>query len=303
MDAAPKQKKENRGLWTVVIVLAFMFFILLIFSTSLYVGLVSTSNDAPKVGVVEISGPIESSDKIVRNLMQFSDREDIQGVLIRLESPGGSVGASQEIYEAVKALNKPAIISMGNVAASGAYYIACAGPRIYANSSTLTGSIGVISQIMNVTEILDFLKLKVATIKTGPYKDSGSPLRPFTPDDEAYFSQLGLDIYAQFVDAVAEARDIPREEVLKLADGRVFTGAQAKKHKLVDELGGFYSAIQDLKKRAGIDGEVQLVYPSSTESVILEQLLRQGAAQIREEINSIQTPKHAFQYLYSGPKI
>lgn len=301
-SSSDPQKKETKGLWTVVIILAFMFFLLLVFSASLYVGLASVENNKPQIGVIEINGPIESADQTIRDLMDFNEREEIRGILIRLESPGGSVGASQEIYEAVKALSKPAVFSMGNVAASGAYYIACAGPEIYANASTLTGSIGVISQILSFADVLEFLKLKVATIKTGPYKDSGSPYRAFSPEDEAYFTQIGLDIYSQFVDVVSTARQIPRAQALSLADGRVFTGKQAKDAQLIDQLGGFYAALQGLKQKLAINEPVQLVYPDSGESKILQQILSQGAASIRQELQNIQAPSQHFQYLYIGSK-
>ena len=295
---AAQSQNDTKALWAVISVLAFLFIVFLVFALALYSTVSSESSLGEKIGVVEISDTIVKSDTVVKNLRKFDEDSSVKGIIIRIDSPGGSVAASQEILEAIRGVNKKSVISMGNMAASGGYYVACSGPKIYANPGTLTGSIGVISQVVQANEVLDFLKLKVHTIKTGTYKDSGSPYREFTEADRKLFTDLGNDIYQQFVDAIVEARKIPKEEVLKFADGRVLTGKQAKELGLVDELGGFNAAIDDLKKQLNIKGNVQLVYPSQNANAIVDMLLQEGASTLRQELKNAANPTESFQYLY-----
>src|SRR5690606_170381 len=214
-----------------------------------------------QIGVVKIEGPIVSSQQIVEDIRKFDQQKEIKGIIIRIDTPGGAVGASQEIMEAIRNVDKEVVISMGNVAASGGFYIACAGPRVYANPGTITGSIGVISQQFEVDELMAWLKVEVNTVTSGELKDSGNPFRDFTQKDRQVYEDLIMDVYDQFVETVAEARDMSREEVLPWADGRVFTGRQAHKAGLVDELGGFESAVDYLAEELGMEGEPTLVYP------------------------------------------
>ena len=191
---------------------------------------------------------------------------------------------------------------MGDMAASGGYYVACAGPTIYANPGTLTGSIGVISQIMNFKDLMEIIKVNVHTVKTGELKDAGSPFREFNETDEAYFRALGLEILDQFVEHVAGARKMSKEQVLAIADGRVWTGREAKKLGLVDELGGMNVALEALKKKANLSGKVTLVYPKPSSEEWLSALLAEGASDVFTGLktsaeNAIQK-KEAFQYLY-----
>jgi protease IV len=227
------------------------------------------------IGVIELSGAI--TDEGARGILGggsaggargfIEDVEkarrdpNIKAVVIRVNSPGGSAAASQEMYQAVRRLHdakKPVICSMGDVAASGGYYVAAACDKIYANGSTLTGSIGVISQFLNYGSLFRKLGLDEATIKSGRFKDAGSPTRPLTAAERQLFQTMIGDVYQQFVADVVAGRKEPtkgqltKAKLLTLADGRVFTGRQAKNVGLVDENGGLYEAIQEAAKRAGV---------------------------------------------------
>lgn len=203
-----------------------------------------------------------SSERIVGQLRQACDADRIKAVLVRIDSPGGSAAASQEIYDEIRRVRdrgKPVYASMGDVAASGGYYVASAAERIYANPGTITGSIGVISANLNLSGLFDKLGIAPEVVKTGEFKDMGSGLRPMTERERQLTRQLLDNIYQQFVNAVADGRGLPKERVLNLADGRIFTGEQARDLKLVDELGGMRPALRALARRAGVRGEPELV--------------------------------------------
>jgi len=178
---------------------------------------------------------------------------------------------------------------MGGTAASGGYYIACGADTIFANPGTVTGSIGVITQLFNVEPLLEKAQVKVNTIKTGPYKDAGSPFKEFTEQDKAYFEQMIGDIYDQFVEDVAECRKLEVEQVKSLADGRVYTGRQAKEYKLVDELGSLEDAVDYVSKKANIEGDVTLVYPAS-DKPFLSELLQTSVQDVVKEVRSHSSP-------------
>jgi protease-4 len=199
----------------------------------------------------------------------------MKAVVVRIDSPGGAVAPSQEIYDELKKLaaKKKLVCSMGNLAASGGFYVAMGCPTIVAEPGTLTGSIGVISQFVNVKGLLDRFSVKAETLKTGPRKDFGSPFRDMTPEDRAYWQSLIGKVYAQFVRAVSESREIPEEQVREFADGRVITGEEAAELGLVDQMGNFHDAIDLAMEQAGLKGEAQLVYPPDDRSRFLEQLM------------------------------
>ena len=228
------------------------------------------------VGLVELSGMITDQGASgllggrsggARAFMEDLERAEkdpnVKAVVIRVNSPGGSASASQEMYEAVLRLRKkkPVICSMGDVAASGGYYVAAACNKIYANPSTITGSIGVISQFLNYQGLFRKVGLDETTIKSGKFKDAGNPNRPLTADERKYFQGMVLSIYGQFVDDIAAGRKdatkgkLTREKVRVLADGRVYTGKQAKANQLVDEVGGLHDATRAAAKAGGLDVE------------------------------------------------
>jgi protease-4 len=217
-----------------------------------------------RVGVVEVTGVIADSKTTLKELREFEEDPRIRAVVVRIDSPGGSVGPSQEILEAMQRLQKKkhVLASMGSIAASGGFYIAMGGEKIFANPGTLTGSIGVISEFPNVTGLLKWAGVDMRTITAGKLKDAGSPFREMSTEERSYFQAMLDDVHAQFIGAVAEARKLPEAEVRKVADGRVFTGRKAKELKLVDELGGLQDAAREAGKMAGMQGEPRLEYPS-----------------------------------------
>ena len=215
-----------------------------------------------KIAVIELKGIILTSEDIVRQFKKFRDDRSIKGILFRVDSPGGGVVASQEMYQEVKAtrkIGKPVVVSMGSLAASGGYYVSCPANKIVANAGTLTGSIGVISQFMEYDSLLGKIGVGVNTIKSGKFKDAGNPFRKMTDDDRKYFQNLMDDVHMQFISAVEEERKIPYDSLIAYADGRVFTGQQALKMGLVDTLGTYEDAIKITAKLAGIKGEPSIV--------------------------------------------
>ncbi|MGB9773230.1 MAG: signal peptide peptidase SppA [Bacteroidota bacterium] len=211
-----------------------------------------------KVAIVEVKGTILSSENVVRQLKKFAKQPTVRALVLRIDSPGGSAAASQEIYEEVKRVRnsgKPVVASMGSMAASGGYYISVAATKIVANPATVTGSIGVISQFINVADLLKKVGIQETTVKTGKFKDAGSPFRSLTEEEKLYFQELMINVYDQFVDAVASERNLPIDTVRKYGDGRLFSGAQAKRIGLVDTLGSLEDAIRLAGKLGGIRGE------------------------------------------------
>jgi len=215
-----------------------------------------------RIAVVELSGVIVSSDETVRQFKKYREDRSIRGIVFRIDSPGGGVVASQEIYEEVKKTKnsgKPVVVSMGSLGASGGYYVACPANRIVANPGTLTGSIGVISQFMEYDSLLGKIGVGVNTIKSGKLKDAGNPFRPMTDEDKAYFQNLMDNVHKQFIAAVENERHLPHDSVVALADGRVFTGEQALGLGLVDTLGTYEDAVGITAKIARIKGTPSIV--------------------------------------------
>jgi protease-4 len=248
----------------------------------------STSTGA-RIGVVEIHGTIGdsergvNSDSVVKLIHRYAKDDSIKALLVRIDSPGGAVAPSQEMYKALFKLRgkKPIIASMSNLAASGGYYVASAADVIYANPGTLTGSIGVIFTHFNVKGVLEWAKVEETTVKSGKYKDSLSPFRPISEQDRTEIQGLSDDIYGQFVADVAKGRKMSEEQVKAVAEGRVYTGQQAQKLKLVDELGTYDEALARAWKDAGQTGEPRVQLPRDRE-LSLRELLRgsfQGLAE------------------------
>jgi protease-4 len=227
------------------------------------------------VGVLQIAGTIEDSRETIQGLKQFGETKGVKAVVVRIDSPGGAVAPTQEIYEEIEKLRKkkPVIASLGGMATSGGYYIASACDQVVSNPGTLTGSIGVIMELGNVEELMKKLGLKGYSIKSGPHKDIGSPLRPLTPEGKAILQSLVDNVHGQFVQAVAKGRRMPEEKVRELADGRVYSGEQAKGLGLVDLLGNLEDAIDLAAKRVGIKGPPQVIYSRAEEKSWWEKLL------------------------------
>jgi len=240
----------------------FMFLLFRFFSDVPAQQEIVAGGEGEQIALVEITGIISGSRETVRQIKDYREDRSIRAVLLRIDSPGGGVVASQEIYEEVRKTResgKPVVVSMGSVAASGGYYIACGANRIVANRGTLTGSIGVIAEFLQLSDALDKIGIDVKTIKSGRLKDAGSPTRRMTPVDQEYFQGLIDDVHQQFVEVVERERSLSRSDVAELADGRVFTGEHAAEIGLVDTLGTFEDAIAITASLAGIEGEPSVV--------------------------------------------
>ncbi len=230
-----------------------------------------------KIAIIEIRGVILDSQPIIEKLIKFRKNEKVKAIVLRIDSPGGAVGPAQEIYTEVKKVQreKKILASVGSTAASGGYYIACAADKIVANPGSITGSIGVIAETLNVEELLRKIGLRPTVIKSGKHKDIGSPTRPMTEEERKLLQEVLDNVHEQFIRAVAEGRQMPLEKVRPLADGRIFTGDQAKTLGLVDELGNLEDTISLAAKLVGIKGEPEIIYPEKKRFSIWELLLQE----------------------------
>ncbi len=278
---------DRRAAWVLGIVFGGLFLCLFAFLALAWAAFRSDGRggavSGDRVGIVEVTGPIADAKKTLKELRDFEESGSVKAIVVRIDSPGGAVGPSQEIYDAVKKLRgkKHVVVSMGSIAASGGFYIACAGEQVFANPGTLTGSIGVIFQFVNVSGLLKWAGVEVMPVTAGRLKDGGSPFRAMSPEERAYFHAVLDDVHAQFIAAVAEGRGLPVEQVRPVADGRVFTGRQAKELKLVDALGGMEDAIAAAGKLGGIHGRPKVEYPRR-DSHLLRELLGDGAETLVE---------------------
>jgi protease IV len=214
------------------------------------------------VGVLQIEGAIDDSQSVLEELKRLKEMPWVKAIVVRIDSPGGAVAPTQEIFEEIirSKKRKPFIASMGGMATSGGYYIAAACDKIVANPGTLTGSIGVIMQLTNVEEVMKKIGVKGINIKSGANKDIGSPFQPLSPEGREILQSLVDNVHSQFVAAVAQGRGMAESDVRKLADGRVYSGAQAKQLGLIDQFGSLQDAIEVAAKRAGLEGEPAVYY-------------------------------------------
>ena len=249
-----------------------------------------------KVAVVELEGIILQADGIVRELNDHRENPSVRAVVIRVNSPGGVVAPTQEIYSAIQRVRKsgkPVVASLGSVAASGGYYVATAADRIYANPGTLTGSIGVIMQMANLEGLLKKVGVDYVVVKSGQYKDIGNFARTMTPEERRMLQALLDDVYGQFVDAVATGRKLDRATVEGFADGRIVSGQQAKQLKMVDALGGLDEAIEGAAALAGLPPKPRLILPRrrfSLFDLLKEQVGLGGTGQLLPSFPVFKTP-------------
>jgi protease-4 len=199
------------------------------------------------IAVLDISGVIYSSDALIKQMKELEQNEAIKAYLIRVNSPGGLVTPSQAIYDYFKTVEKPLYVAMGSTAASGGYMVSLPAEKVYAMPSTVTGSIGVIMQIPNFSGLYDKIGFTERVIKSGQFKDAGNPSRPMTPEEEAYLTEIVMDMYDQFAESVAESRGITIERAKEVGDGRIFTGRMALKEGLVDGLGSWYDLMDVIR--------------------------------------------------------
>jgi len=261
------QNKTHWLLWITIGGGALLFFVLCLMALAVLFTDESSpgfSLSSDQVASLEVEGVISDSQEFVDQLKEYGGRS--KSVVVRINSPGGGVAASQEIFEAIKKFRaetkKKVVVSMGSVAASGGYYIACASDKIFANPGTITGSIGVIAEWYNYGDLLKWAKMQSVVLKSGALKDAGSPTRPLTEQEKVYFQSLLDGMYGQFVAAVASGRNLKEVDVRKLADGRVYTGLEAKANHLIDEIGTLQDAITAAAKMAGIRGTPRIVRPA-----------------------------------------
>jgi len=251
----------------------------------------------PRVAIVELEGVIIDVDDVVQELKGLRENPSVRAVVMRINSPGGVVGPTQEVHDAILRLRragKPVVASLGAVAASGGYYIAVAADQIYANPGTLTGSIGVIMQMANFEQLMKKVGVDYVVVKAGQFKDLGNPGRPMTPDERRVLQTLLDDVHGQFIGAVASGRKLEREDVVRFADGRVFSGQQAKDLKMVDALGGLEDAVLAAGKLAGLPTPPAVIPPKRKFSFM--DLLRNqfggsaAAALLRPSLPAFKTP-------------
>jgi protease IV len=239
-----------------------------------------------KIAVLEIRGVIVDPEPVVEKLIKFRKNAKVRAIILRIDSPGGGVGPAQEIYAEVKKVKreKKVLVSMGSVAASGGFYIACAADKVLANPGTLTGSIGVIVETLNVEELFRKLGLRAEVVKSGKHKDIGSPTRPMTEEDRRLLQSVIDSVHEQFIKAVAEGRKLPLEKVRELADGRIFSGEQAKSLGLIDDLGTLEDTIALAAQMAGIKGEPEVIYPEKKRFSLLDLLLKESIQKLWESV-------------------
>jgi protease IV len=282
-----------------LIVLAVVFYIFF-YGIGASAGKTKSFSLNDKIGVVSVNGVIADSREITEQLEDFGKDDSIVAVVLRIDSPGGGVAASQEIYDAVVELKKQkkVVASMGSIAASGGLLIACSADKIVANPGTITGSISAIMQFANVEELLKKVGLKASTVKSGKYKDIGSPLREMTPEERKIIQDLVDDIYNQFVDVIVRDRKISREKVINIADGRVFSGRQAKEYGLVDSLGDMGTAAKLASRLAGKDGKYDLIYPRKKHASMFDYVFESAANQFSRSLKEKVENWGGVGYLY-----
>jgi protease-4 len=275
------ERRSRTLLWILIGGGAFFLFVLAVFSL-VYLTLHSGTNEAgfagfgDRIGVVDLDGVILTPQPVVGQLKKFADDSSIKAIILHVNSPGGGVAASEEIYREVKRIReekkKQVVVSIETVGASGAYYIASASNKIYADQGSIVGSIGVIAEWVNYGDLLKWAKLKSIVFKTGEFKDTGNPTRDLTPAEQAYMQSLIDNMFGQFVHAVADGRGLKFDDVKAIANGKVWTGEQALSMKLIDNVGDFEAAVKDTAKSVGISGEPTLVHPEKDRRTMLDLL-------------------------------
>ena len=274
-----EEKRSRTWLWVVIGGGAFFLFVLAVFAlvyVTLHAGKDTSLTFGDKIGVVDLEGVILSPNPVVQQLKKFGDDDDIKAIILHVNSPGGGVAASEEIYREVKRIRdekkKRIVAAIETVGASGAYYVSSATNKIYADNGSIVGSIGVIAQWVNYGQLLQWAKLKDMTLKAGEFKDTGSPTRDMTPAEREYLQGMIDNMHGQFIQAVADGRKMKFEDVKSIANGKVWTGQQALPMKLIDQLGDFQAAVDDTAKSVGIKGEPVLVHPEKERKTLSDLL-------------------------------
>jgi len=299
-------QRSRTVLWILIGGGAFFLFVLAVFSL-VYLTLHAGGNQAgfsgfgDRIGVVDLDGVILSPQPVVGQLKKFADDSSIKAIILHVNSPGGGVAASEEIYREVKRIReekkKRIVVSIETVGASGAYYIASASNKIYADQGSVVGSIGVIAEWMNYEDLLKWAKLKNVVFKTGEFKDTGNPARELTPAEQAYLQSLIDNMFGQFIQAVADGRGMKFDDVKAIANGKVWTGKEALAMKLIDDNGDFEAVVRDTAKSVGISGEPTLVHPEKDRRTLLD-LMTGDLSQYLPDAGKMLEQHVGFYYLW-----
>jgi protease IV len=289
-----RRKRVLAGLGMIVVVLVFFFSILFFAGPELPFG--------DKIALVEIKGVITQSSNVIEQIQRHQEDDGVKAIILRIDSPGGGVGPSQEIHrEVMKAktkTGKKVLVSMGSVAASGGYYIACASDLIVANAGTITGSIGVVMEFTNLEELLKKIGVKGIVLKSGEHKDIGSPFREMNPQDKKIIQDVIDNVHKQFIQAVAAGRRLDRARVTEIADGRIFTGEQAVELGLVDRIGNLQDTIDIAAQMVGIVGKPNVVYPVKKKLSFWDLLFNDMASAL---VESLKEKGFELNYRLSAP--
>lgn len=289
-------QERSRGIVGIFVLIAFLFVVFLIFAGYTISSLKGSSKtstrsqDKGKIAVVEVDGVIMSSRKTIQKLLIAEEDEEFKAILVRVNSPGGAVGPTQEIYEEIRRIdkNKPVYASFGAVAASGGYYIGAAARKIYANAGALTGSIGVIMNFMDLSKLYEFAKVKPELIKAGKYKDIGSSARPMSPEERTLLQEMTLNVHEQFIQDIFKVRKGKIKNGLKglrkYAQGQIFSGAGAKDRGLVDDLAGLYESGRRIHKELKLEGEFGLNFIKIKRDITLSEIIN-GIEESVEDIS------------------
>lgn len=246
----------------------------------------------PSIAVMDINGQIFESTTAIETLKKLRDNPLVEGIVIRVDSPGGAVTPSMEIYDCILNLGKPVYAAMGSVAASGGYLISLGADTIYAEPSTITGSIGVIMNLVNTQELMNKIGIKSVVLKSGAYKDAGSPARQMTEQDKKVLNDVLMDMYYQFTDIVIQRRGLAKEKVMALADGRIYTGRMAQTAGLVNHIGSWSKAAEDMKEK--LNKPSLEIYEVPVPKTMLERLTETSS---KSELGKILSSKTGFFYL------
>jgi protease IV len=300
----PPERRTHPVFWLFIGLAVVLFVVMTILTTAMALmgegGQFEATWWGSKVGIVPVEGEIFEATTVVEALRSYADNRQVKAIVVRINSPGGAIVPAQEIFAEIRRIRqesgKPVVASLDSVAASGGYYVAAACDRIVANPGSLTGSIGVILQWLNLEDLVKWAKLKPETLTSGSLKDTGSPFREMSDSERAYLQGLVGQMHRQFVRAVAEGRKgkLTEAEVAKLADGRVFTGEEAKQLRLVDDLGNLHDAVMLAGGLAGISGEPETIQPRRRERGLLDLLV--GSARADRLMNHVLSGKPQILY-------
>jgi len=305
-DDAQPQRRARVLLWVLIGGGAFFLFLLAVFAL-LYITLRPSGESASvfggdnRIGVVDLEGLIVTPEVVVRQLKRFGDDNSIKAIILHINTPGGGVAATEEIYQEVRRIeqerHKKVIASVETVGASGGYFVASACSKIFADKGSIVGSIGVIAEWVNYGKLMDWAKLQDITMKAGKLKDAGSPTRPMTAEEKAYFQGLLDNMHGQFIHAVADGRHLKVQDVQAIADGRVWTGDQALPMHLIDQIGDFRAAVKDTARSVGIKGEPELVRPATERRTLLDLLFGDLSNFLPDRVKLLQT-QVGFYYVW-----